>query len=149
MEMKCPNCGAENPDDKRFCGECGKRLDMSSGSTLRTCVGCGRAISFDAMICQYCGYDYRPQATGPAVGRKMARRHMTADERESGFSWASLLLSFALIAVAVWAILEAYNLSATYGHFDRTDWMWIDAIIGVYLLVVAVAALILSLVFRK
>ncbi|MBU0685527.1 MAG: zinc ribbon domain-containing protein [Thermoplasmatota archaeon] len=21
--MKCANCGAENPDDKRFCGDCG------------------------------------------------------------------------------------------------------------------------------
>jgi len=23
MVMKCPQCGAENPDGKRFCGECG------------------------------------------------------------------------------------------------------------------------------
>lgn len=24
--MKCPNCGSENPDDKKFCGECGATL---------------------------------------------------------------------------------------------------------------------------
>jgi len=24
--MKCPKCGAENPDNKKFCSDCGKRL---------------------------------------------------------------------------------------------------------------------------
>ncbi len=24
--MKCPACGADNPDDKRFCGDCGSQL---------------------------------------------------------------------------------------------------------------------------
>ena len=26
MAMKCPNCGAENPEDKRFCGDCGATI---------------------------------------------------------------------------------------------------------------------------
>ncbi len=24
--MKCPNCGSENPEDKKFCGDCGAEL---------------------------------------------------------------------------------------------------------------------------
>lgn len=30
--MKCASCGAENPDDKRFCGDCGSPL--KSGESL-------------------------------------------------------------------------------------------------------------------
>ena len=26
MAMKCPSCGTENPEDKKFCGDCGSRI---------------------------------------------------------------------------------------------------------------------------
>lgn len=35
---------------------------MSSGT--RNCVQCGRAIAWDANVCQYCGHDYRVQMAG-------------------------------------------------------------------------------------
>jgi class 3 adenylate cyclase len=25
----CPSCGAENPEDKRFCGDCGSKLEAT------------------------------------------------------------------------------------------------------------------------
>ena len=62
--MKCTNCGAENPEGRKFCGECGKKLEIAAP---RMCVSCGRPIPFDAMICQYCGHDYRPQLSGPST----------------------------------------------------------------------------------
>jgi predicted nucleic acid-binding Zn ribbon protein len=35
MAMKCPVCGAENPDDKKFCGECGSELQSAGGLNIR------------------------------------------------------------------------------------------------------------------
>ena len=61
--MKCQNCGATNPDGMKFCGNCGKIMQLPavepSGSRNRQCVACGRTISWDAIACMYCGYDYR------------------------------------------------------------------------------------------
>ena len=30
--MNCPNCDSENPNDKKYCGECGSRLGRSLDS---------------------------------------------------------------------------------------------------------------------
>lgn len=35
MAMECPNCGAENPDGKKFCGECGEILRGEFPSSTR------------------------------------------------------------------------------------------------------------------
>jgi TolB-like protein/Tfp pilus assembly protein PilF/predicted Ser/Thr protein kinase len=34
MDMKCPKCQHENPDDTRFCGNCGGSLDPAEGVSL-------------------------------------------------------------------------------------------------------------------
>jgi hypothetical protein len=61
--MKCVGCGAECDDGVRFCSMCGKPVTppaVTPGAVeTRHCVGCGRAMSWDANVCQYCGYDYR------------------------------------------------------------------------------------------
>ncbi|HIJ17534.1 MAG TPA: hypothetical protein HA364_07160 [Thermoplasmata archaeon] len=36
----------------------------------RNCVSCGRAISWDANVCPYCGHDYRVAMAGPAAQKK-------------------------------------------------------------------------------
>ena len=33
--MKCVNCGAENPEGKKFCGDCGLPLDAAEGLSAR------------------------------------------------------------------------------------------------------------------
>ena len=33
--MKCPNCGAETPDGKKFCGDCGSPLDAVEGLSAK------------------------------------------------------------------------------------------------------------------
>ena len=33
MTIKCPKCGADNPDETSFCGRCGAKLDMDAGPT--------------------------------------------------------------------------------------------------------------------
>ena len=35
MAMRCPFCGTENPEGKRFCGMCGERLEVNPGEGVR------------------------------------------------------------------------------------------------------------------
>jgi predicted nucleic acid-binding Zn ribbon protein len=47
----------------------------SSPSGTRNCVGCGRAIAWDANVCPYCGHDFRvqmaPQMAQPQISDGM------------------------------------------------------------------------------
>lgn len=38
-------------------------MGASGTPTTRNCVKCGRTIAWDANVCQYCGHDYRAQAS--------------------------------------------------------------------------------------
>jgi len=48
---------------------------VSSQSGTRSCVGCGRAIAWDANVCPYCGHDFRmqmaPQMAQPQISEGM------------------------------------------------------------------------------
>jgi len=73
MVMKCQNCGKENPETEAFCKHCGRELGQMGA---RKCVTCGRSISWDTLVCPYCGMDYRYQAyaevpKGPLVSSGM------------------------------------------------------------------------------
>jgi class 3 adenylate cyclase/tetratricopeptide (TPR) repeat protein len=46
--MACPNCGADNPPDKRFCGDCGTPLESG-------CPNCGAVNPPDKRFCGDCG----------------------------------------------------------------------------------------------
>ena len=46
----CRECGAANPDEFRFCGECGARLDASS------CPACGAPHLEEQRFCGQCGF---------------------------------------------------------------------------------------------
>jgi predicted ATPase/class 3 adenylate cyclase len=46
--MRCPNCQTENPDDARFCRECGTHLPV-------TCTNCGHENLPDSKFCNSCG----------------------------------------------------------------------------------------------
>jgi hypothetical protein len=37
-------------------------MEASNQGKTRNCTSCGRAISWDANVCQYCGKDYRAEA---------------------------------------------------------------------------------------
>ena len=115
--LKCPNCGMDNPDDNKFCGDCGARLEAS---IARKCVNCGRVLGFDAMICQYCGHDYRPKFRG---GTDKA---------------ATKFLSYGLIVVGVWALAAG---ALNYVGFSYTIWRYLDIAIGILLLVFGIRAL--------
>jgi len=40
-------------------------MEASTEGKTRNCVNCGRAIPWDANVCQYCGKDYRAEAAKP------------------------------------------------------------------------------------
>ena len=46
--MKCPGCQAVNPDDARFCEECGARLGV-------VCPSCGAPVTPGKKFCRGCG----------------------------------------------------------------------------------------------
>lgn len=49
--IKCPNCGNENDENQKFCGECGAKLAQST-----KCPNCGNEIPANAKFCGECGY---------------------------------------------------------------------------------------------
>ncbi len=55
----CPSCGAENPEQARFCISCGTEL-------LPTCPSCGAENPAGAKFCMECGSDLAARATTPA-----------------------------------------------------------------------------------
>jgi tetratricopeptide (TPR) repeat protein len=57
--MKCPNCQYENPEDAKFCEQCGVQL-------LYRCPGCGAEVSPTARFCKECGHSLvEPTTTLP------------------------------------------------------------------------------------
>ncbi len=48
--MVCKKCGADNPENFKFCQNCGSRLDGK-----KICTSCGAEIDSDAKFCGVCG----------------------------------------------------------------------------------------------
>ena len=46
--MKCPKCQFENPEDAKFCLECGEKIEIA-------CPQCGKKIPSGAKFCSECG----------------------------------------------------------------------------------------------
>lgn len=46
----CPACGAQNPPEAKFCGECGTSLEGG-----KTCPRCGTEVPPEGDVCEVCG----------------------------------------------------------------------------------------------
>lgn len=64
MQIKCSVCGAENPEDAKFCRKCGKQFEKATEVQLnissadipqRKCDKCGAAIVDGTKFCRKCG----------------------------------------------------------------------------------------------
>jgi len=51
--MKCPKCRFENPEDAKFCNECGTQLEL-------VCPECGKANAPKSKFCNECGNVIEP-----------------------------------------------------------------------------------------
>lgn len=49
----------------------GLRMEAANQGKTRNCVSCGRAIAWDANVCQYCGHDFRAPAAAPPHEKTM------------------------------------------------------------------------------
>ena len=56
--MRCASCGAENTDDRRFCGDCGAPL-------VASCCNCGFTTQPGIRFCGGCGQKLEDGATPP------------------------------------------------------------------------------------
>ena len=67
--MKCPNCQLENPEDKKFCDECGAQLFV-------TCPHCHALIVPGKKFCSDCGHrlEGEPSPTAQPIGLKDSER---------------------------------------------------------------------------
>ena len=49
--MNCPNCQTDNPDQAKFCFNCGTPLAL-------TCSNCGTSLPGGAKFCFNCGHQF-------------------------------------------------------------------------------------------
>jgi len=58
--MNCPKCQFENPEQARFCAECGNPLEFH-------CPQCGAVTLATGKFCISCGYDLRKSQEAPTI----------------------------------------------------------------------------------
>jgi hypothetical protein len=86
--IKCPSCALENPDDGRFCTNCGATLappPAPPAGPARFCTECGAKVPADSKFCIACGLSFgqnREAAGGapqtPAAGAPTAQAYLAA-----------------------------------------------------------------------
>jgi predicted ATPase/class 3 adenylate cyclase len=74
-EVTCPECGRPNPEDLRFCGHCGARLE-------RTCSSCGASSPASYRFCGSCGAALASGAERPVAETAPAGLHGPVEERK-------------------------------------------------------------------
>jgi class 3 adenylate cyclase/tetratricopeptide (TPR) repeat protein len=58
--MKCPKCSKENPEDNKFCRQCGTGL-------ILTCSNCGNELQINDKFCGKCGHDLSEPTKATAI----------------------------------------------------------------------------------
>lgn len=61
--ISCPECGAANSPDAKFCGSCGG--SMAAAAAAAHCPACNAPITAGAKFCPSCGADLSAQAAPP------------------------------------------------------------------------------------
>lgn len=85
--MKCPSCGADNPDDNRFCYKCGVDMTIAPEPEPETevegveCPKCGHLNPLEYGFCAKCGGRLDPEAVHEKSSPK--EEHTGVREAES------------------------------------------------------------------
>jgi len=102
-------------------------MEAANQGKTRNCVSCGRAIAWDANVCQYCGHDFRVQAAPPK-------------KEKSGLPVAGgvLIIIASLAYFAIGGVIAAGSTLALFGTFGVSS---IGVLCGVILIILGVIAL--------
>jgi membrane protease subunit (stomatin/prohibitin family) len=65
--LVCLHCGAKNPASNKFCGDCGKSMEVKK--TVK-CPNCGTDVSEDNKFCGNCGTKMQVENVCPNCGNK-------------------------------------------------------------------------------
>ena len=79
----CSSCGAENPDQARFCISCGTQL-------LPSCPSCGAENPAGAKFCMECGSDLASGASPPAPASTPPAEAPPEERRQASILFADL-----------------------------------------------------------
>lgn len=100
--MICKNCGANNPDGKLFCSECGARLDDA-----KVCPNCGAVTN--GKFCSDCGYDLRETANSEKCDCNAAEPERETEEVVEANSKRKRIGEWLIFAALVLTVLgETY-----------------------------------------
>ena len=75
--MRCTSCGSENPDSKRFCGDCGSPLS-------NRCARCGVENPAGQKFCGDCGADLSQPTAAPLSAAPISSEHGESHEAPEG-----------------------------------------------------------------
>lgn len=95
MHLRCPNCGYENPEGRRYCEECGEKL-----VDLETLKERARRRSRQEAA------KYRREAQKDGLGAEEAERRLRRSRRR-GRPWLGLLLLLVIAAVIIIIVVIA------------------------------------------
>src|SRR5262245_5207886 len=123
--MECPACQYANPDDARFCGECGSNLirettcsrcGQSNPGGQKFCTGCGNHLATSAVPAERDPRDYTPKHLAEKILRSRAalegerklvtvlfvdvRSSMAIAERMDPEEWSQIMQRFVQILAA-------------------------------------------------
>ena len=130
MPAACPNCGAANLAENRYCHACGTRLGEPSSPAaplLLSCPRCQASNEVGTTFCYSCGY---PLEESRAAQSGMAR----AEGVPAGFwirllAWlidSVLLVSFQLLLLT---LLPGTSIESYYS--DDSFWTWADTVMTI------------------
>lgn len=106
MATPCPHCKAENPDEKKFCGDCGASLADPLAANVRDAIDAAVAARVEAVL-----HDrYKDQ--------KLLEVETTQAIAERFSGWAKLLGFFVGVPVALLLLVLGLLGVKTYGDFS-------------------------------
>lgn len=119
--MRCPHCGAENPDGSKYCSDCGMRMILSTETSVAQPPPppATAPLAEDRLICPHCGFSNPERARfcsgcGGVVRPGVSRPWATAYPSPSAVSFVPQSTRKPLIAGVLMLVNGALAVLATF-----------------------------------